>query len=89
MSLPKAGVMAEAQGEVVAQRIAAMVEDRMPTATSAGEGFCYLETGGGAAVKADGAFFSLPHPVMKKQAPTAEGFADKLAWVERHLVPRR
>lgn len=89
LSLPKAGVMAAAQGEVVGQRIAAQINGQNPTAVFAGEGFCYLELGGACAVKANGAFFSLPHPVMNKQPPSAEQLADKLAWVARNLAPRR
>ncbi len=87
--LPKAGTMAEAQGEVVAQRIAALVRGDIPTATFGGTGFCYLETGHGHAVKGEGSFFALPHPVMSKQPPSTEQFAGKLAWVAEHLTPRR
>ncbi len=87
--LPKAGTMAEVQGEVVAQRIAAVVEGRAPTAIFEGKGFCYLETGGGKAVKGEGAFFALPHPAMNRQPPSDGQFADKLAWVAQHLAPRR
>jgi sulfide:quinone oxidoreductase len=89
LSLPKAGVMAEAQGEVVAQRIADVVNNRPPAATFDGRGFCYLETGGGHAVKGEGSFFALPHPVMNKQPPSTGQYADKLAWVAMHLTPRR
>ncbi|MBS0664411.1 MAG: NAD(P)/FAD-dependent oxidoreductase [Verrucomicrobia bacterium] len=89
LSLPKAGVMAAAQGEVVGQRIASLASGQTPTAAFAGEGFCYLELGGACAVKANGAFFSLPHPVMSKQPPSREQLADKLAWVARSLAPRR
>lgn len=87
--LPKAGTMAEAQGEVVAQRIAALVSGRPPTATFEGKGFCYLETGDGTAVKGEGSFFALPHPVMSKQPASTGQFSDKLAWVARHLEQRR
>jgi sulfide:quinone oxidoreductase len=87
--LPKAGTMAEAQGEVVAQRIAASVNSRTPNSTFEGKGYCYLETGGGNAVKGEGSFFALPHPVMSKQPPSAEQLSDKRAWVAQHLVPRR
>ena len=87
--LPKAGTMAEAQGEVVAQRIADLISDRAPTATFDGKGYCYLETGGGHAVKGEGAFFALPHPVMTKQAPSSDQLAEKLVWVAQHLAPRR
>ena len=89
LSLPKAGVMAEAQGEVVAQRIADIVSNRPPAAIFDGKGYCYLETGGGCAVKGEGAFFALPHPVMSKQPPSPGQFSDKLAWVAKHLTPRR
>lgn len=87
--LPKAGAMAEAQGKVVAQRIAEYVHRRTPASTFDGKGFCFLETGGGSAVKGEGAFFALPHPVMSKEAPSSAQLADKIAWVAEHLAPRR
>lgn len=87
--LPKAGTMAAAQGEVVAQRIADLVSGRASAATFDGKGYCYLETGGGNAVKGEGAFFELPHPVMAKQPPSAAQLTEKLAWVAQQLQPRR
>jgi sulfide:quinone oxidoreductase len=87
--LPKAGTMAEAQGNVVAERIAALACGGTPTAIFDGKGFCYLETGGGCAAKGEGSFFDLPHPTMSKQPPSAEQHAGKLAWVAQHLAPRR
>lgn len=89
LALPKAGTMAEAQGEVVAQRIAAVIGNCAPSANFDGKGFCYLETGAGNAVKGEGSFFALPHPVMNKQPPSTGQFSDKLAWVAQHLTPRR
>jgi sulfide:quinone oxidoreductase len=85
LSLPKAGVFAEAQGRVVAHQIAAKLLGSVPRETFDGTGYCYLETGGGRAVKADGSFFELPHPVMRKQPPDEAQFRDKLDWVARHL----
>jgi len=87
--LPKAGTIAEAQGAVVAQRISARVHGRTPSATFGGRGFCYLEVGDGVAVRGDGAFFALPHPVMSRQPPSVGQRADKQAWVAAHLAPRR
>jgi len=87
--LPKAGTMAAAQGQVVAQRIADTVNGLTPTANFGGKGFCYLETGGGCAMKGEGSFFELPHPVMTHQEPSPAEFAGKLAWVAEHLKPRR
>jgi sulfide:quinone oxidoreductase len=85
--LPKAGVFAESQGRVVAHQIAAKILGRESSETFDGRGYCYLEVGGGQAVKADGSFFDLPHPVMQKQSPDEAQFRDKVAWVARHLSP--
>ncbi len=89
LSLPKAGVFAAAQGRVVAHQIAAKLLGSVPRETFDGVGYCYLETGGGRAVKADGSFFELPHPVMRKQPPDEAQFRDKLDWVARLLGPMR
>jgi sulfide:quinone oxidoreductase len=89
LSLPKAGVFAEAQGRVVAHQIAAKLLGAVPKETFDGAGYCYLETGGGRAVKADGSFFELPHPVMRKQPPDEAQFRDKLDWVAGLLSPGR
>jgi sulfide:quinone oxidoreductase len=85
--LPKAGVMAEAQALVVAQRIADLVEGRAPSAEFDGRGFCYLEMGRGEAVRAEGSFFNMPHPVMEKRVPDAAQLQDKHNWVAAHLRP--
>ncbi len=87
LSLPKAGVFAEAHGRVVAHQIAAKILARAPSETFDGQGYCYLEVGGGRAVKADGAFFASPHPMMQKRAADAAQFRDKLDWVARQLHP--
>jgi len=89
LSLPKAGVFAEAHGRVVAHQIAAKILARAPSESFDGRGYCYLETGGGRAVKADGSFFELPHPVMEKRSPDEAQLRDKLDWVARHLQPIR
>jgi sulfide:quinone oxidoreductase len=87
LSLPKAGVFAEAHGRVVAHQIAAKILTRAPSETFDGRGYCFLEVGGGRAVKADGAFFASPHPMMQKRAADAAQFRDKLDWVARQLHP--
>ena len=89
LSLPKAGVFAEAHGRVVAHQIAAKVLDVAPSETFDGKGYCYLEVGEGRAVKADGSFFELPHPLMRKRSPDEAQLRDKLDWVARHLHPIR
>jgi len=62
--LPKAGVFAHAEGDVVAARIADTFAGREPTATFAGQGLCFIETGGGAATTIQGDFFADPPAVV-------------------------
>lgn len=88
LSLPKAGVFAEAQGRVVAHQIAARVLGTAMAGTFDGKGFCYLEVGGGLAMRAEGAFFEKPHPVMQKRPPDEAQLREKHEWVARILRPR-
>ncbi len=60
MTLPKAGVFAHAQAEIVAQRIADEISGRTPTAEFCGTGYCMLEAGEGVAGFAFGDFFAVP-----------------------------
>ncbi len=62
LMLPKAGVFAHVQAEVVAARIAAEIEGRKPGATFCGDGYCMLETGEDLAGFAYGNFFAEPAP---------------------------
>jgi len=89
LSLPKAGVFAEAHGRIAAHQIAARISGRFCGEAFDGKGYCYLETGAKRAVKADGSFFDLPHPVMQKRTPDEAQMRDKLDWVERLLRPAR
>ncbi|MGK5090530.1 hypothetical protein WDW89_00785 [Deltaproteobacteria bacterium TL4] len=65
MMLPKAGVFAHRQGEIVAQRIAAEIQGTSVEATFNGVGYCMLETGDGLAGFASGEFFAEPAPNLK------------------------
>jgi sulfide:quinone oxidoreductase len=87
--LPKAGVFAQAHGEVIGRQIAVKLTGAAPGAPFDAVGYCYLETGGGRAVKADGSFFELPNPVLRKQPADEAQMRDKLDWVARQLTPRR
>ncbi|HEY3215225.1 MAG TPA: FAD/NAD(P)-binding oxidoreductase [Candidatus Eisenbacteria bacterium] len=79
--LPKAGVFAAAQGEVVAARLAAALRGEAAAATFDGRGFCYIEVGEKQAMRGDGSFFELPHPVMRAQLPDQAQYRDKVEWV--------
>lgn len=85
LMLPKAGVFAEAQGKVVAAQIAAQLLGKEPTELFNGEGFCYIEMGGGIAMKAEGHFFNLPHPRMSLRPPDQAQAQEKRAWVDNWL----
>jgi sulfide:quinone oxidoreductase len=60
LPLPKAGVFAEAQGYVAAERIAAELAGRSSGAVFAGEGVCYAEVGAGLAAEVRGRFLADP-----------------------------
>ena len=62
LMLPKAGVFAHAQAEVVAQRIVAEVTGRSCEAVFCGDGYCMLEAGKDLAGFAFGNFFAEPAP---------------------------
>ncbi len=63
--LPKAGVFAHAQAEVVAQRIADEISGITPKAEFCGPGYCMLEAGEGEAGFAFGDFFAKPSPRLQ------------------------
>jgi sulfide:quinone oxidoreductase len=67
--LPKAGVFAAGQAEVVARNIAALVHGAAPAATFGGEGACFVEMGGGRAGYATGNFYATPDPVVRLKTP--------------------
>lgn len=65
LMLPKAGVFAHAQAEVVAQRIVAEVSGRPCEAAFCGDGYCMLEAGEDLAGFAFGNFFAEPAPSVQ------------------------
>jgi sulfide:quinone oxidoreductase len=84
MPLPKAGVFAHAEGEVVAARIADRLAGRDPDATFSGEGMCFLETGHGAATMVHGSFFADPPNVVLSES-SRENLAAKHAFEAERL----
>jgi sulfide:quinone oxidoreductase len=83
--LPRAGVLAEAEGRVVAERIAAGFNGIPPEATFAGEGACYLEIGGGEAMMVKGRFLAEPAPDVELMGPSAQLLEDKRAYERDRL----
>ena len=69
LMLPKAGVFAHHQADVVAANIAAEIRGNIDRRTFDGHGYCLLETGGSRAASANGDFYASPRQVQM-QDPT-------------------
>lgn len=67
--LPKAGVFAGGQAEVVARNIAAQWSGKEATARFDGYGICFIETGGGMAGVGSGNFYAEPLPDVRMRFP--------------------
>lgn len=67
--LPKAGVFAHAQAEVVARAIARAVTGRGRSPEFDGHGACFVETGGGKAGFGSGDFYAEPVPRVTLRQP--------------------
>jgi sulfide:quinone oxidoreductase len=67
--LPKAGVFAHAQAEVVARNIAARRRGAAASARFDGHGACFIEIGGGKAGLGKGNFYAEPVPTVALKPP--------------------
>ncbi len=74
---PKAGVFAEGQAVVAAERIGTVVRGEAGTAEYDGRGICYLEFGGDRVATVDVTFVSGQAPVGAMQGPSEALAADK------------
>ncbi len=73
MLLPKAGVFAEGQAQVVAATIAADIEGVNKPPGFDGEGFCYVDVGDGTAAYGSGNFYAYPAPRVTLEPPSESG----------------
>ena len=85
--LPKAGVFAHAQAEAVAERIAAELSGRQPSATFDGHGGCFVELGDGAAAYGSGDFYAEPAPAVRLRRPGRAWHLGKVLF-ERYWLTR-
>jgi sulfide:quinone oxidoreductase len=83
--LPKAGVFAEAMGEIVADRIATSFNGQEPESTFSGEGGCYLEVGGGQAMMVKGHFLAVPAPEVTLTEASTQYVEEKNAFESQRL----
>ena len=65
LNLPKAGVFAHYQAEVVAENIVKEINGQKPDKAFLGDGYCFLELGSHKAGFAKGNFFATPSPSVK------------------------
>jgi len=79
LALPKAGLLAQLQGETVARRIAAAFRGDLAPAEFEGVGSCLVEMGGGQAAVIRGDFYADP-PSVTLSDPSPELLAAKLAF---------
>ncbi len=85
--LPKAGVFAHAEAEVVAGRIADELAGREPAATFDGTGSCFVEMGGGVAAYATGDFYAGGAPQVRLRRPGRRWHLAKVA-LEKYWLRR-
>jgi sulfide:quinone oxidoreductase len=83
--LPKAGVFAHAEAEVVAHNIASAWMGRGARRTFSGDGQCFLETGDGRAGLGAGNFYAEPTPQVKLYAPARRWHWGKVIFERRWL----
>jgi sulfide:quinone oxidoreductase len=77
VGVPKAGVFAEGQAQVVARELIAKVRSDGEAAGYAGQGSCYIEFGAGRVGRVDVDFLSGPKPTGTHHQPSVEIAAEK------------
>ncbi|EPR77215.1 FAD-dependent pyridine nucleotide-disulfide oxidoreductase [Leifsonia rubra CMS 76R] len=83
--LPRAGVFAHAQAEVVADSIAAEIAGKPSSARFDGHGGCFIEVGRGRAGYGAGNFYSDPAPEVRMRPPSRFWHYGKVAFEQRVL----
>lgn len=86
--LPKAGIFAHGQAEVVAHNIAHAWSGKGTPRRFTGEGMCFIETGGGRAGIGKGDFYAEPVPQVQMHAPNLLWHAGKVLY-EKYWLYRR
>ena len=82
---PKAGVFAEGQAAVVADRIAGVVRGETSSSTYGGNGMCYLEFGENEIAIVNVTFLSGHAPYGDMEGPSAALVADKVEFGEHRI----
>jgi sulfide:quinone oxidoreductase len=77
ITVPKAGIFAEAQGITVARNIISQIQNELEHAIFDGKGGCFLETGKGTAGYLQVDMFASPDPLTELKSPSTEYFLEK------------
>jgi sulfide:quinone oxidoreductase len=80
--LPKAGVFAHREAEVVAENIAHAIAGQTQSVRFDGHGECFIEVGGGKAGFGGGDFYAEPKPAVTLRQPSWRWHLSKV-WVEK------
>ncbi len=86
LMLPKAGVFAHAQAQVVANNLAAEILGQGAPQVWDGFGACFLETGAGQSGFATGNFYAEPAPAVDLRAPRARWHWGKVVFEKEWLA---
>jgi sulfide:quinone oxidoreductase len=84
-ALPKAGVFAHREAEVVAENLAAEWAGRGPERAFDGVGACFIEAGAGRAGYGSGDFYAAPAPRMQLHTPSRFWHLGKVLFEKRWL----
>lgn len=83
--LPKAGVFAEAAGQVAARNLAADLHGGQQAAFD-GHGYCFLELPGQRAAMVTGDFYAQPRPQVVLTSPDEDAYRAKQRWEQERLT---
>ncbi|MHB8584802.1 MAG: NAD(P)/FAD-dependent oxidoreductase [Thermoplasmatota archaeon] len=83
--IPKAGVLAEGEGLIVARNVAHRIRGEKETERFDGRGTCWIELGAGMAAEGQGEFFAEPGPRMKLGTPSKAALSAKEAFETERL----
>jgi sulfide:quinone oxidoreductase len=84
--LPKAGILAEREGEVVGRNLLAALEGRRAEASFDGSGYCFFEVGDHRAMLVEGTFYTEPAKRVRFSEPSTESYGLKERFESERLA---
>ena len=83
--LPRAGILAEEQGKVVAANLIHEITGTQHPAEFEGRGACFVEVGGGKAASVRANFYAQPTATWEFSPPNVEGLQQKQKFLEERM----